>query len=358
MESRSIGPTKAWVVVASSLLVCAQLVLALTMKPSFPLTAFGDTSQCILLLGALLSVIPIVFHADGRTRLFGWLMSLGFVLWFLAQILWTYFEVYRRQQVPNPFLGDIILFLHIVPMMAALAVQPHLQKANRSIRTGRLDFALLLIWWLYLFLFAVIPWQYVSPNESIYGLNFDIAYLAEHLVFLGALVLAWHSSVSYWKTIYAYWLGASCLYALASEIAGAAINVHVYYTGSLYDVPLLAAMVWFIAAGFVASTKFHNPQSLTLSDNNPPIWPARLAMVVVFSTPLMVAWSQFSPNTPGRVRKYRLLLTIATMLVMGGLVLLKQYLLDRELICLLRTSNQSFDNLNRLQTQLVRAEEK
>jgi hypothetical protein len=50
-------------------------------------------------------------------------------------------------------------------MMAALAVQPHFQKANRSIRAGRLDFALLFIWWLYLYLFAVIPWQYVSPNE-------------------------------------------------------------------------------------------------------------------------------------------------------------------------------------------------
>ena len=92
-------------------------------KPSYPLTVFGDTSQCILLLGALFSVVPIAFHADGRTRLFGWLMSLGFILWFSAQLLWTYFEVYRRQQVPNPFLGDIILFLHIVPMMAALAVR-------------------------------------------------------------------------------------------------------------------------------------------------------------------------------------------------------------------------------------------
>ena len=68
--------------VAASLLAFAQLVLALSMKSSYPLTAFGDTSQCILLLGALLSVIPIAFHADGRTRIFGWLMSLGFVLWF------------------------------------------------------------------------------------------------------------------------------------------------------------------------------------------------------------------------------------------------------------------------------------
>ena len=53
MESPSIGPTKGWVVVAS-LVVFAQLVLALSMKSSYPLTTFGDTSQCILLLGALL----------------------------------------------------------------------------------------------------------------------------------------------------------------------------------------------------------------------------------------------------------------------------------------------------------------
>jgi hypothetical protein len=141
-------------VVVGSLVVGAQLVFSLSMKPSFPLTAFGDLSQCILLLGALLSVFPVAHHTDGRTRLFCWLMSLGFVSWFSAQVLWTYFEVYRHQEVPNPFGGDIILFLHIVPMMAALAVQPHLRQASRSVRVGMLDFALLLIWWLYLFLFA------------------------------------------------------------------------------------------------------------------------------------------------------------------------------------------------------------
>src|SRR5882757_9990446 len=277
MDSRSIGPAKAWVLLAS-LLVCTQLVLSLSVKQSYPLTAFGDISQCVLLLGVLLSVIPITFHTDGRSRLFGWLMTLGFVLWFSAQVLWTYFEVQRRQPVPNPFIGDIILFLHIVPMMAALAVQPHLQKGNRSIRTGQLDFVLLLVWWLYFFLFAVIPWQYVAPNESIYGFNFDIAYLAEHLVFLVALVLAWRSSAGYWKTIYAYLFGASCLYAIASEISSVAIDFHVYYTGSLYDVPLLAAMVWFIAAGLVARRNLPKALAATPSNNNPATWPVRLAM--------------------------------------------------------------------------------
>jgi diguanylate cyclase (GGDEF)-like protein/PAS domain S-box-containing protein len=357
MASRSIGPARAWVVVGS-LLVCAQLVLALSIKPSFRLTAFGDLTQCILLLGALLSVFPVAFHTDWRTRLFCWLMSLGFILWLSAQVLWTYFEVYRRQEVPNPFVGDIILFLHVVPMMAALAVQPHLRQADRSVRVGPLDFVLLLVWWLYLFLFAVIPWQYISPNEPVYGRSFDIAYLAEHLVFLAALVLAWRGSAGSWKAAYAHWLGASCLYAIISVIASVAIDFHVYYTGSLYDVPLLAAMVWFVGAGFVTRMNLHKGQSATTTEKGHAIWAARLALLAVFSTPLMVAWAEFAPNTPGRVRTYRLLLTIGTMLVMGVLVLLKQHLLDGELIRLLQASHQSLDNLKRLQTQLGQAEEK
>jgi diguanylate cyclase (GGDEF)-like protein/PAS domain S-box-containing protein len=357
MGSRSVGSAKAWVL-AASLLVCAQLVLTLSMKPSFPLTAFGDLTQCILLLGALLSVFHAAFHAHGRTRLFCWFMSLGFVWWLSAQVLWTYFEVYRRQEVPNPFVGDIVLFLHIVPMMAALAVQPHLRKSGSSVRVGPLDFVLLLIWWLYLFLFSVIPWQYVSPNESVYGASFDAAYMAEHLVFLAGLVLAWRSSAGSWKTFYARWLGASCLYAIISVIASIAIDFHVYYTGSLYDIPLLASMVWFIGAGFVTPMNLPQGQSVTTADHGHAIWAARLAMVAVFSTPLMIAWAVFAPNTPGRVRTYRLLLTVGTMLVMGFLVFLKQHLLDRELIRLLQASHQSLDNLNRLQTQLVQAEEK
>jgi diguanylate cyclase (GGDEF)-like protein/PAS domain S-box-containing protein len=331
MVSGSIGPARAWVG-AASLLVFAQLFLALSMKPSFPLTAFGDLTQCILILGALLSVFPLAFRADGRTRLFCWLMSLGFIMWFSAQVLWTYFEVFRRQEVPNPFVGDIILFLHIVPMMAALAVQPHLRQADRSVRVGLLDFALLLSWWLYVFLFAVIPWQYVSPNEAVYGSNFDTAYLAEHLVCLAILLLARRSSSGPWKKIYTYWLGASCLYAVISVIASVAIDFHVYYTGSLYDVPLLAAMVWFIGAGFVTRMNLHQDQFAETAGQGYAIGAARLAMVAVFSTPLMIAWAEFGPNTSGRVRTYRLLLTIVTMLVMGVLLFLKQQLLQTQLV--------------------------
>jgi two-component system NtrC family sensor kinase len=44
------------------------------------------------------------------------------------------------------------------------------------------------------------------------------------------------------------------------------------------------------------------------------------------------------------------------MLIMGAMVFMKQHLLDRELIGLLRTSEESFQNLRRLQAQLVQSE--
>jgi len=44
------------------------------------------------------------------------------------------------------------------------------------------------------------------------------------------------------------------------------------------------------------------------------------------------------------------------MLLMGGLVFLKQHLLDIELIQLLRSSRKSLEDLQLLQTQLVQSE--
>ena len=66
--------------------------------------------------------------ASPKARLFWALMGLGLAMWLASQVMWTYVEVYLRHEAPNPFVGDVILFLHIVPMMAAVAIQPHVQQ--------------------------------------------------------------------------------------------------------------------------------------------------------------------------------------------------------------------------------------
>ena len=68
------------------------------------------------------------------------------------------------QADPQPFIGDVILFLHPVPMIGALALKPHDRRDDLNVHTGYLDFTLLLVWWVYLYLFVVIPWQYIAPT--------------------------------------------------------------------------------------------------------------------------------------------------------------------------------------------------
>jgi len=44
-----------------------------------------------------------------------------------------------------------------------------------------------------------------------------------------------------WQSIYGWFFKAALFYSLSSILAGVAIDTHQYYTGSLYDVPLVAA---------------------------------------------------------------------------------------------------------------------
>lgn len=333
----------------------AHALLSLLAPRGFALTAFGDILQNVVLFCATAAILTNVRAASPKARLFWALMGLGLGMWLVSQVMWTYVEVYLRHEAPNPFVGDVILFLHIVPMMAAVAIQPHVEQHDRTVRVGTLDFALLLTWWLFLYLFFVIPWQYVHPVESIYGRSFDLLYVSEELVLAAGLVLVWRRSQGGWRRIYFQLFAATLLYCVASLMASEAIDLHLYYTGSLFDVPLVAAMVWFVRIGFLSREAPTQDPVQQAPARGYGIWKARLAMVAVFITPLMLAWAQFS-NTPQRVRTYRLLLTVAVMIIMGALVFLKQHFLDQELLSLLRLSRANLDEMSRLKDELENKE--
>jgi diguanylate cyclase (GGDEF)-like protein len=336
--------------------VCLHLTVSLFARHGSALTAFGDLMQCALLLCATVSIGLNITANQKRAQLFWKLMTCGCGMWFCAQALWTYFEVYLRQEAPNPFIGDVVLFLHLVPMMAALAVQPHLQRTERSLRRASVDFFLLFTWWLYLYLFIIIPWQYISPDVVTYGTSFDVLYTCEQIVLIVGAAWVWKTSRGWWRVVYANFAKAVLLYSSGSILAGVAIDRGMYYTGSLFDTPLVAAMAWFVTIGFIAQEK--GPAHLVdrKGEHDHGILTARLAMTAVFSTPIMIAWAEFGA-TPPRVRTYRLLLTVAAMLVMGALVFLKQHWMDRELLHLLHVSRQNLDEMCQLKDELESKEQ-
>ena len=337
--------------------VClAALVLAALILPhSFALTALSDVIQCLLLFSGSMSIIAHIVRSRGRLRLFWTLIEIGITFWFSYQIFWTYYEVWLRTDVPDLCAADIILFLHIVPLMAALALRPHAPEDEYAARLRRLDFALMMAWWAYLYILIVIPWQYIIANGPAYANDLNSLYLIEKLAFLGALVLAWMNSKDGWKIFYASLFGASLTYAASSYIANWALGRHVYYSGSLYDIPLAVSMAWITVIGLW--TREREPQAgVPSTSTSHGVWLARLGMIAAFSLPLFAAWALLDTALPQPIRSFRLVLTLAAALLMGVMVFVRQRLLDRELLRLLTHSRESLANLKRLQAQITESE--
>jgi len=332
------------------------LVLASVFVPhSFRLTALSDVIQCLLLFSGTVSLIPQAVRSRGRLRLFWTLMATGIGFWFSYQVLWVYYEVWLRSEVPDMCAGDMILFLHIVPLMAAVALRPHAPQDEYAARLRHLDFALLMIWWGYLYILIVIPWQYVVPDAVPYNHNLNSLYLVEKLAFLSALFTAWLGSKGGWKTFYASLFGACFTYAAGSYVANWALGRNTYYTGSLYDIPLTVAMAWITVIGLW--TREREPQTgVRSTSTSHGVWLAWLGMIAAFSLPLFAAWALLDGAVPRRISSFRLVLTLGAALLMGIMVFVRQRLLDRELLRLLTYSRESFANLKRLQAQITESE--
>jgi len=348
------GYTKFWSWVVTSCLI-TMILATLRLHQSFALTALSDVVQCIVLFSATLALIPQILFSRGRLRLFWTLLGTGITFWLCYQSFWTYYEVWLRKDVPDLYAGDVILFLHIVPLMAAVALRPHAPQDEYAAQLRRLDFAIMMVWWGYLYLLFVIPWQYVMADVAAYGENLNRLYLIEKLAFLSLLLAAWKESNGGWKKFYAGFFGASLLYAVGSHVANWALSWHAYYSGSFYDIPLVGSMAWIAYTLLWTREREPLPDVRTTSTAH-GVWLARVGMMAALSLPLFAAWSLVDTELPLRVRTFRLVMTLGTALLMGIMVFVRQHLLDRELLRLLNHSRESISNLKRLQTQITESE--
>lgn len=331
------------------------VVASLVLPKSYRLTALSDIVQTLLLFSGTVSLIPHAIRTRGRLRLFWSLITLGIGLWFCYQLLWIYFEVLLRTDVPDLCAGDMILFLHIVPLMAALALRPHAPQDEYAARLRHLDFALLMIWWGYLYILIVIPWQYVVPNVPPYNDNLNLLYLIEKIAYLATLILIWAGSKGGWRKFYGNLFGACLTYATSSYVANWALGHNNYYSGCLYDIPLAASMAWITFIGLW--TRDNEPQvGVRSTSTSHGVWLARLGMIAAFSLPLFGAWALLDSAVPPRIRSFRVALTLCAAIIMGIMVFIRQRLLDRELLRLLSYSHDSFENLKRLQAQITESE--
>jgi signal transduction histidine kinase len=326
------------------------------------LSTFGNIVQCIVPLLANAGLLLNAGTPHWRRNIFWMLLALSCTLWMIGMFEWTYYEVYQHQPMPTINGGDVVFFLKGIPIMAALALQPHRKRGEVKLQFGYLNFVLLLTWWMFVYAFVVFPWMYATPSEGQYNYNFDMVTNVQNMVIVIGLGVLWLKAKGAWRVAYANLFGGAAMYMLSSLTINVAISMKKYSTGSLYDLPLISSFLWLGLAGVIAYLKraeLDGPQDSGTDENEKPresVWSARLAMASVISLPLFAIFTlRFEHDSP-EVRDFRLMTTLIASVPIACLVFWRTHMADADRARLLAKSEQSIENLQRLQAQMVQTE--
>lgn len=345
------------------LLVYASVSLLLP-RGNYAVTAFGDVTQCIIPLLANAGLLLNAGTPHWRRNLFWMLIAIGCTLWMIGQFEWTYYELYLHRAMPDSDPSDIVFFLRGIPIMAALTLRPHLKRGELRLRFSYLDFTLLLGWWVFLYVFIVLPWMYAVFSLAQYNYNFILLHNIENLIIVIGFGYLTLKTSGAWRLIYANLFGASTMYMLSSLTINVALEFDRYYAGSLYDLPLVSSFLWFAFAGYIAYQKrdvLDAPSSDAYaseaeSPRSEGTVAARLAMAAVISLPVFAIYVLRYGHEDYAVREFRLMTVLVASIPLALLVFLRTYLAEADRSRLLSQSERSIENLQRLQAQIVQSE--
>ncbi len=314
---------------AAVLLMAVLMIACAVLRQGLVLAGFSDIVGALLMLSALLTFAWHGIASKGRMCWFWLLQSAGWALWLSDQLVWVTYDLVLQRKMPAMHPADALLFLAGAPMVAGVLLRPHRQTSERSARLGVLDFLLLALWWLYLYVSFVVCWQYISPNLDAYNRNFDVLSWAESILLAGVLLIFWRESTGRWKTLYACLCGAVVFNAVWFYVLNRAIERDVYFTGSWYDIPYSGSFAVFTAVGLLGAGLTPTPEGA--ADEAYGSWMANLAMLAVLTLPIIALFAMLDPRLPPSVSHFRVLVTLATMFLMAFVLFIQHRRLNREL---------------------------
>ncbi len=308
----------------------AQAFASLLLPKSYRLTAITDWISLALMVSASLAFARNAFSSNRRQRLVWILLGAGYAIETGGQIVWMHWELVRKQ-TPAISVGDACIFLAWTALILGFALRPHVDPTPQHQRLGTLDLLLLLLAGLYLYLFLVIPWQYLAPDPRSYGLAYKFLAMAQDVILLSIVVLGWRHSSSRWRHFYALLTVIIAFDTVMEYVVDTVADAGVYFSGSWYDSTTAACLAGMTFAALLA----HRLEPV--SERSDPDserywrWASRLAAPITLMLPLLAAWSFLDRSLPISVWKFRVLLSLAAVVVFGFVAIVKQACLESEL---------------------------
>jgi signal transduction histidine kinase len=330
--------------------------VALLIPRDSTLAVFAYFFVCLVPLFANTCLLWNAASPYRRLNGFWMLLALGCTLWLAGILVLIYSELGLGQLTRVPFVADILFFLHTVPFMAALALLPHARKMRETLRFGLIDLLLLAALWVYIYIFAAMPWKLISPNPQLFHSRDLSSYLIENVLVAAGFGYLFFRTRGNWRRVYGHLFGATSLYVAGMVLIELSRSQIVPFSGSLLRLPGLVAFVWFGTAGIIAHGLTFDPEPLRGSSRRDTQWPARVATWGVLAAPVLALWNEFASPAPAPVRRFRLLVTLVAIFVGTALVFFRQYLVYQERTGLVHELWESLENVKRLQTHFVQSE--
>lgn len=345
----------AWCIASVWLALAGGAAVAACVLPQGARNSLGDFVLCIAALFANACLLWNAASVYRRTNIFWMLMGLGCATWLIGQLVTMYFQLVLHFSF-GPVLADVIFVLHTVPMLAALALQPHARKTGENMHYGYVDLALLGWLWLYVYVFLALPWTEVVAERSLYTQrDFQVSLMGNVLFVVGLIAACLHAR-GVWRRIYLHLTGATLAYTAAIFLARGTFERIDFIGNGRIELLIAVSFTWFATAGIVAHQHPPEPE-LFGGDFRPGVqWPAKLGMTSVLVLPFAAAWCVLISDAPAMVQRFRLTVTLGALIGAAALVFLRQHLHDRERVRLVSELRESVDNMKRLQTQLVHSE--
>ena len=225
---------------------------------------------------------------------------------------------------------------------------------------------------IFLYVFIVLPWMYAvrSPRGIQLQLRPPSEYREHAIIVGGSPFLAVRARPAHGASFMRILSAASALYLLASLAINVALQSNRYYTGSLYDLPLVSSFLWSLllpvsSPGQKRSELDAPSENEFGADADSEIrrrersGAARLAVAAVISLPLFAIYTLRFAHESAVVRDFRLMTVLIASIPLALLRrLLRTYSSRRPTAraCLPRSERSDQEILQRLQAQIVKTE--
>jgi signal transduction histidine kinase len=339
------------------------LIAALALPKGYELALFGNILEASLIATVTFLSLQNALRSQAQIRAFWFLLFIGASMWLASLLIWSAQELWFHLAVPDVPVADILLVLELVPLIAATVLEPQREHESRFRPFGLLDLSILILYSLYLFAFFVYAYRLLPGAMGIYDFNFNVADAIGKQIFVIATGVAFFRERGVWRPVYRIFFLSAAGYALASNLINPTIDLGRYYTGSLYDVPLVAATGGFVCL-CLAGRPLLQPAVATEGRESRAQKPTRrytflsthLAMVVTLSTPTIGLWLLASYSPHDRLFSFRLDITLLTIFLLTLLLSIKQDFLSANLFGSLRNLSDTYSSIDRFKDHLVQGD--